>query len=471
MLRVQRLALPPRHGDKGTNGVPRRPRPAQQEMIRPVPDETRKRPCVGYLTGEYPAVSLTFIQREVEALRAQGFEVVTCSIRRTPPSQHPGPAEKEAARTTFHVLEAAKRPGTFLAAQAAALARPGRWLRALGLALRTARPGLRGFFRQLFYFAEAAVLARHLRAAGASHLHNHFADSSANVAMLTSALSGIPFSYTLHGPAEIYDPLGWHFAEKTAQARFVLCISHFARSQAMLFSDPAHWGKLRIVHCGVQPARYGAAGKETGAERGSGEGLHLVFVGRLVPIKGVRVLVEAFGRARERVPGLRLTLVGDGTDRRHLEAMAAPHGDAISFRGFLDQDAVAKVLATADALVLPSFAEGVPVVLMEAMASGKPVIATQTGGVSELVEHGVSGHIVPPGDDAALVEAIAALADPEVRARMGKAGRARVVAEFDVDIEAARIAALLVGAGGDGVRPLPLAPPPGPLPQTTEETA
>jgi glycosyltransferase involved in cell wall biosynthesis len=427
-----------------------------------VPEQTRKLPCIGYLTGEYPAVSLTFIQREVEALRTHGFEVVTCSIRRTPPDQHPGAAEKEAARTTFYVLEAAKRPATFLAAQAAALARPGRWLRALGLALGTARPGLRGFFWQLFYFAEAAVLARHLQAAGATHLHNHFADSSANVAMLTSALSDIPFSYTLHGPAEIYDPLGWHFAEKTAQARFVLCISHFARSQAMLFSDPAHWDKLRIVHCGVTPARYGAAGQDTG------EGLHLVFVGRLVPIKGVRVLVEAFGRARERVPGLRLTLVGDGTDRPHLEAMAAPHGDAIRFTGFLDQDAVAGMLATADALVLPSFAEGVPVVLMEAMASGRPVIATQTGGVSELVEDGVSGHIVPPGDAAALVEAIAALADPETRARMGHAGRARVVAEFDIDIEAARIAALLTGAGGDGIRPLPL---PAPLPQTTEETA
>jgi glycosyltransferase involved in cell wall biosynthesis len=407
-------------------------------------------PRVAYLTGNYPAVSHTFILREIAMLRRLGFTVAACSIRQTPPAQLLGPEERAEAEQTFNVLNAARRPATLVAAQGAALRRPGRYLRALRLALTTGRPGLKGLVWQVFYFVEASVLARHLLQNRIDHLHNHFADSSANVAMIAAALADIDFSYTLHGPAEIYDPVGWHFAEKTARARFVFCISHFARSQAMLFSDPEHWPKLKIIHCGVIPENYG------GAERQDPDGLHLCFVGRLTPIKGVRVLLDAFDAARQAVPGLRLTLVGDGTDRPQLERMARHHGDAIRFAGFLDQTAVADTLRTADALVLPSFAEGVPVVLMEAMASGKPVIATQVGGVSELVEDGVSGHVVPPGDAASLAEAIIALADPDRRARMGAAGRERVVTEFDIRIEAARIATLLTGGGDGDLRPPPL---------------
>jgi len=421
-------------------------------MNGPEPD-TASRPRLAYLTGAYPAVSHTFILREVEGLRDLGLEVLPCSVRRTPPEQRPGPAEAAEAERTFHVLETARRPATLLAAQAAGLRNPGRYFRTLALALRTARPGLKGVLWQLFYFAEATVLARHLRDEGVEHLHNHFADSSANVAMLAAALAGIGFSYTLHGPAEIYDPEGWHFREKTARARFVFCISHFARSQAMLFSDPRHWPKLKIIHCGVTPERYGAGADTPDTSR---DGLHLVFVGRLVPIKGLRVLMEAFAAARAEVPGLRLTLVGDGADRAHLETLAAPYGDHVRFTGYLDQDGVAESLRGADALVLPSFAEGVPVVLMEAMASGKPVIATQVGGVSELVEDGVSGFVVPPGDPDSLTRAITALADPAARSRMGTAGRAKVLAEFDIRREAARIAALLTGQGGEGIRPEPL---------------
>src|SRR6056297_1267000 len=237
-------------------------------MPQVVPERARP---VAYLTGMFPAVSHTFILREIEGLRDLGFDVLTCSIRRTPREQRLGPGEAEAARTTFYVIEAAKRPVTLLRAQAATLRRPRRYLRSLALAVRTAKPGLKGFLWQLFYFAEATVLAQHLEKCGVTHLHNHFADSSANVAMLTAALADIDFSYTLHGPAEIFDPLGWHFAEKTARARFVLCISHFARSQAMLFSDPEHWPKLKIIHCGVIPENYGSA------ERQDTGGLHLCF--------------------------------------------------------------------------------------------------------------------------------------------------------------------------------------------------
>lgn len=408
---------------------------------------------VAYIAGQYPLVSLTFIQREIAALRAQGLDVITCSMRRTPPEQHPGPAEKAEAAATFQVLEALRHPVTALKAQADALRTPGRYLSTLALAWRTRSPGLKAALYQLIYFAEATVLARHLRAEAVTHMHAHFTTGSCTVAMLTSHLTGIPYSFMLHGPADFFEPLRWRLDEKTARARFVATISHYARSQLMFFSDPAHWDKIRIVHCGVDPALY----REPGPERDDDE-TRLLFVGRIAPVKGLRLLVDALARLKDEAPDLRLTLVGDGPDRKMIEAAvtAAGLGDRVRFTGYLSQAEVAEELKAADIAVLPSFAEGVPVFLMEALASGKPVIATQVGGMGELVQHGENGLIVPPGDTDGLVEAIRALAsDPDRRAAMGAAGREKVTAEFDIAREAARLAALILGQGGPGVRPIP----------------
>jgi glycosyltransferase involved in cell wall biosynthesis len=274
--------------------------------------------------------------------------------------------------------------------------------------------------------------------------------------MLASSLSGIPFSYTLHGPTDLYEPYTWQLSEKTTRAKFVACISHFARSQAMNFSDPQHWDKLHVVHCGVIPELYDRPAPDAGST-GSKTAMNLLFIGRLSPTKGLRVLMEAFAAARTDYPDLRLTLVGDGNDRPHLEELAAPLGDAVRFAGFQSQEGVARALAAADALVLPSFAEGLPVVLMEALAAGKPVICTQVAGVGELVEHGVSGLIVPAGDAESLANCIRTLADDsDRRGKMGEAGRQKVRAEFDVRREAARIGALFAGTGGGGgIRPPP----------------
>lgn len=406
---------------------------------------------IAYLTGEYPAVSHTFILREIEALRSLGADVMTCSIRRTPPQHKPGPAEKAAAASTFYVLQAAKNPATLIAAQLTALRTPRRYARTLALAWRTCAPGAKAALWQMFYVLEAAVLARKLKEASVTHLHNHFGNSSANVALLTSEMSGIPFSYTLHGPAEFYEPHRWRLDEKTRRARFVSCISHFCRSQAMYFSDPDHWHKLRIIHCGVIPALY-AGKRETLNPKA---GAHFVFVGRVAAVKGLRVLLDAFASAIEQVPDMRLTIVGDGADRATLEARAAPLGGAVTFTGYKAQAEVAEILTQADVFVLPSFAEGLPVSLMEALASEVPVIATRVAGVAELVEDGQHGHLVPPGDSTSLANRMIEMAqDPQARARMGAAGRAKVEQEFDVAQEAARLLELFYGRGGEDPRPL-----------------
>ena len=408
---------------------------------------------IAYLTGEYPKVSHTFIAREIAALRAQGVEVVTCTVRRAPDRDVVGADQIAERRATFCILEAARSPLHLIAAHAGVLRRaPGRWLAALRLAWRTRPPGAKAGLWQVFYFLEAAVLARHLREEGATHLHNHFANSSCSVAMLTAEMSGLPFSFTMHGPAIFFEPQWWRIDEKIARAGFVACISHFCRSQAMLFSDPAHWDRLRIVHCGVDLARYGNRPRDAFGKR-------VLFVGRLDAVKGVPLLLQAFAAQRSAHPDARLTVVGDGPARAALEAQAAALGiaEATLFAGYRAQDEVAALLEEADMLVLPSFAEGVPVVLMEAMASRIPVIASQVAGVPELVEDGVSGFVVPPGDVGALGQRLGTLlADGALCARMGHAGRAKVEADYRIGPEAAWLATLFAGRG-EGLRPMPRA--------------
>lgn len=409
-------------------------------------------PHIAYLTSVYPAPSHTFILREVTGLRDLGFEVDTCSIQRPAASQITGPEEEAALNSTFYTIQAGKKPAVLLGAIGAALVQPGRLLKALALAWRTAAPGVKGAVKQALYMGEAMILAHHLRRQGVTHLHTHFASAPANVALLTAELADIAFSYTLHGPSDLYEPEKWHLREKTARAAFVACISYFARGQAMLFSDPDHWHKLHIVHCGVIPERY-----ELDSNQAT-DGQNLLFVGRLAAVKGLRILLEAFAQARATRPALTLTLVGDGDDRAHLEKLAEPLGDAVTFLGYQSQDGVAQAMAHADILVLPSFAEGLPVVLMEALAAGKPVICTQVAGVAELVEDGVSGFIVPVSDDATLAQRIGHLADnAELRHSMGIAGRQKVRDAFDVRVEAGRIGTLFANQGSADVRPAPYA--------------
>lgn len=402
---------------------------------------------IAYLTGEYPKVSHTFILREIAALRAQSVRVLACTVRRAADKDVVGDDQQAEAAATFCIVEHAKKaPHRLIGAHLVALARsPLRWFSALSLAWRTRPPGMKASLWQLFYFAEAGLLAQHLRRNGVVHLHNHFGNSSCSVAMLTSAISGIPFSFTLHGPAEFYAPTWWRLDEKISRASFVVCISHFARSQAMAFSDPAHWDKLKIVHCGVMPATHGQHPHE---KRGNS----LLFVGRLAAVKGVPLLLEAVAAIRKAHPEVRLTVVGDGPDRDALERHAKALGvsDVVTFSGYQPQDAVTRLMDRADVVVLPSFAEGVPVVLMEAMASRLPVIASQIAGVPELVEDGVSGFVVRPGDLKSLTGRIGQLlSDPALCARMGAAGRRKVEAEFDVDAEAARLATLFSGAASE----------------------
>lgn len=401
---------------------------------------------IAYLTGDYPKVSHTFILREVEALRANGIDVLTCSIRQPPEAEFKGQEELRARAETFYVKAAARHPLRLLAAHGrAVLHSPGAWARTLALAVRMRSPGLKALIWQLFYFLEAGVLADHLHKNQVRHLHNHFGNSSCSVAVLAAELAGIPFSFTEHGPAIFFEVDRWSLPEKIARAAFVVAITHFCRSQLMLFSKPADWPKITIVHCGVTPAAYR---RDPG-----GTGKRVAFVGRLDPVKGALLLVEAMATALKVHPDATLILAGDGPARAPAEARARSLGigAAIHFAGFMTQGQVADLLANSDMLVLPSFAEGLPVVYMEALASRIPVVASRVAGVQELVEDGVTGFAVPPGDVATLADRMIRLMDdPGLARAMGDAGRKAVEDGFDIAREGAWLAEIFRNGGPEG---------------------
>lgn len=394
-----------------------------------------ERSRVAYFTGEYPRATDTWIQREIASLRALGTTVETFAVRQPGEEHMVGPEQRDERDTTVYLYPQLRSARLPLAHLGLFVRSPRRYLGAARLAWRTRRPGVHGTAYQAVYFLEAGLLAAGVRRRGIPHLHNHFGDSSCTVAMLAAELGGFPFSFTLHGPGIFFEAHTWRLDEKFRRAAFVACISWFCRSQAAIFAPPDDLDRLHIVHCGVYPEAHAARVHQ-------GTGNQLLFVGRLAEVKGVSVLLEALAEVRKTHPEVHLTVIGDGPERPRFEALARQHGleQAVTFAGYRSQAEVAAQLAATDVFVLPSYAEGVPVTLMEALAAAVPVVATQVGGVSELVDDGVNGFIVHPGDPAPLADRLIRLiGDAGLRQRLGDAGRATVAAEFSNATEAARL--------------------------------
>ena len=250
--------------------------------------------------------------------------------------------------------------------------------------------------------------------------------------MLAAELANVTFSFTTHGPAIFFEPNRWRIDEKIRRASFVSCISHFCRSQVMIWAPLEKWQHLHIVHCGVSPDLFEPVTPRP-------DGRTLMHVGRLDLVKGLPVLLNAVQKIQQLIPDVKLKIVADGSQRQPLEEYSRELGiaDNVEFLGFKSQAEVRDALQSTDVYVMSSFAEGVPVALMEPMAAGLPVVSTRIAGIAELIDDGVSGYLVPPGDADSLTVRIAQLlSDPELRATFGKAGRETVRAEFDIDKEA-----------------------------------
>ncbi|HMO06546.1 MAG TPA: glycosyltransferase [Paracoccaceae bacterium] len=406
---------------------------------------------VAYLVNSYPRASHSFIRREIRALEARGVQVHRFAMRSDRASLK-DPADLAEDDATEHLLAAGAGP--LVGALCRAMVRPRSFLPALRLAMacgargawRGAPPGTGGRLRHLIYLAEAARVAERCRTLGVEHVHAHFGTNSATVAMLAQALGGPRFSVTCHGPEEFDAPLALCLPEKLSRAAFAVAVSGYGRSQLCRWADPRVWPRLHIVHCGIDPGVFPPPAPLPAL------GPHLVFVGRLDTQKGLPVLVEALALAAPRHPGLRVTLVGGGPLRPALERQVAKAGLSrnVTFAGWQDEAGVRAALAAAQALVVPSFAEGLPVVIMEAMAAGRPVIATAIAGIPELVKPGETGWLVPAGRAAPLAEAIATLAEttPDRLATMGAAARMRVLARHDVSASAERLERLFRAVAG-----------------------
>jgi glycosyltransferase involved in cell wall biosynthesis len=391
-------------------------------------------PAIAYLTSQYPATSHTFIRREVSAVRARGVDVETFSIRAPAPGELKSFVDKVELERTYTLLK--QSPAVFLQAHLGELLRrPGRYVRTFLSALRHRPPGAKAALLALAHFAEAMLLASELRRRKIRHLHNHFANSGATVGLLASRQAGIGWSFTIHGISEFDYPAGLLLGDKIKAAKFVACVSYFGRAQAFRLVDSREWGKLSVVRCGL-------ALDEVPASHASGSSnLRLILVGRLSAEKGIAGLLEALAIvAPERRPDL--VIVGDGPMRAELDRAVEQLGlaDRVTFLGRLAEAETLAEIARSDVLVLPSFMEGLPIVLMEAMALGKPVIATRVAGVPELVNDGETGLLFTPSNWSELAAQISALAaDHELRKRLGAAGPAKIAAEFDVRQSAAKL--------------------------------
>lgn len=393
---------------------------------------------IGYLVSRYPAVSHTFILREVRGLRALGLDIAVASINE--PDRERDRLDAEEREESDRALYVKRRGafGALVDVAAVALRSPLRTLAALAYALRLGGTDVKRCAYGLFYFVEAAVLSRWMRREGLAHLHVHFATPASTVGLILTRLAAVGLSITVHGPDEFYDAPGYRLAEKMEGAAFVCCIGQYARSQLMKLSEPSLWDKLEVTPLGVDPAVFAPR-----TLRGARGPFEVLCVGRLVPAKGQHVLLQAIARLAANGRDARLTLAGDGPDRASLEREAAELGiaDRVVFAGAVNPDCIRTLYEKADAFALASFAEGIPVVLMEAMSMEIPCVTTFITGIPELIRTGIDGLLVAPSDTDGLAAALASLMDDgALSRRLGQAGRLRVVQRYDLARNTQRLA-------------------------------
>lgn len=397
---------------------------------------------IAYLINQYPQASQSFIRREIAALEKLGVTVERFTIRRWDQKLvDPGDiAEQERARVVLDVGGI----GLLIALLRTLFSRPAAFFRAVKLAMRCARRADRGPLLHLIYLAEACVLVKWFAESAVEHVHAHFGTNSTTVAMLCRALGGPAYSFTCHGPEEFDKPEFLKLGEKIERAAFVVAVSEFGRSQLYRWCGQAHWPKIHVVHCGVDAGFLHEPHTPIGASK------KLVCIGRLAEQKGQLLLVQAAALLAKETRDFELVLVGDGVMRGEIEKLIDTHKlqGKVRIAGWMSNDQVRQQLLESRAMVLPSFAEGLPVVCMEALALRRPVISTFVAGIPELVEPGVCGWLVPAGAIDPLAGAMReALRVDDQRLRlMGEAGAQRVATRHDAAIEAAKLSDLFRAA-------------------------
>lgn len=389
---------------------------------------------IAYLVSQYPAINHTYLLNEIRQLRRIGIEVHSLSVR-GPDRRAKDLSEVEHAEmlSTHYIL-----PDGVLSIITdqilAFVSRPIAYLDGVFFSLRMAGLNLRRCIRHLAYFAEAIAAGRWLRQRSINHVHSHF---SSTVVLLLARMYDITISITIHGPDEFSDPVGFLMREKCHEAKAVIAISSFGRSQLLRYSDPSDWPKIRVSRLGVTVRDF-----HPSVPRLNPLPFELICVGRLEPVKGHHILLDAIAKLLAEKRSVRLRIVGSGTLRESLHQQVTRLGleSAVVFEGVLKHDRVLELYHQADLAVLASFAEGVPVALMESMAMGLPAVTTWVNGIPELVRNGVEGLLVTPADSDEIAAAVGNIMDdPELRLRMGVAARRRILDAYDLEKNVQRL--------------------------------
>jgi glycosyltransferase involved in cell wall biosynthesis len=407
---------------------------------------------IAYLVNQYPKISHTFIRREILALEEQGVEVVRIAIRGHETGALDAADAEELAKTRY-ILKARALDIAAACARGFALA-PWAFLATLIGALRLGSRSDGGVLKHLAYFVEACVLKRWLVEGKVRHVHAHFGTNAATVAMFCRRLGGPGYSFTVHGPDEFDRPQRLALREKVQESEFVCAISSFCRSQLYRWTRLADWSKIHLVRCALEPSYFDARAAEITDKP------KLLCVGRLSEEKGQLLVLRAARLLVERGLAFEIVLAGDGPLRRDIEAEIGRLGleRVVSVTGWVDSQRVRALLLESRALVVASFAEGLPVVIMEAFALSRPVLSTWIAGIPELVKDEATGWLIPPGDVVKLADAmqLAATAPRGRLAEMGGRGRELVAELHNARLEAARLKALLADVLSSA--PMPASP-------------
>jgi len=395
---------------------------------------------VGYLTSVYPALSHTFIFREIQALRARGLDIRTASISRPDYLDRMSPPEQKEYGSTQYIKRTPLTRVLFSHLWLASSCPKG-YVRAFRYAVGLRRKGTVPLTKLLAYFVEMGPVLDWMRREAVRHLHIHFGNPAATVAMIAAQTGQATFSLTIHGSDIFYDEPGNLLAEKVDKALFVRCISHYSRCQVMRHTPFEQWPKLHIVRCGVDTSVFDMRALP------ENHVTEIVCVGRLIVAKGIFVLLQAGRALHEQGEKFHITLVGGGPEQAAIEAAATRLGirELVTITGPVGQDAVHGYLNRADIMVQPSFAEGVPVVLMEAMAKGIVCISSRITGIPELIQDGVNGFLITPSDWEELAARMRqVIHDAALRAEFGRRARETVLAQYDIQKNARQLGELFV---------------------------
>ncbi|MGD1874960.1 MAG: glycosyltransferase [Mastigocoleus sp.] len=393
---------------------------------------------IAYLVNQYPKVSHSFIRREIWALEKSGLYVERFSLRSCA-SELVDPKDKLELNKTKVLLDIGLW-GLLFNLMLVAMQKPISLIKAFWLAVTVGIRSSKGIAYHLIYLAEACALYRHLFKLHINHVHSHFGTNSTAVAMLCSALGGITYSFTVHGPEEFDKAENLSLTQKINRAAFVVAISSFGRSQLYRWCNREQWQKIHVVRCGVDESFLNREQHKISSQT------NLTCIGRLCEQKGQLLLLQSLKMLSLEGLEFNLTLVGDGEMRPEIELLIQEYGlqQQVKITGWASSEQVRRYIQNSRALVLPSFAEGLPVVLMEALALGRPVISTYVAGIPELVKPGMNGWLVPAGsveDLTAAIRTVLELPSEELEL-MGETGVQSVFQQHDITQEAKKLVEL-----------------------------